>query len=67
MMDQTLTTKILEVRSLAKQFPAIVPNGLVAWIPGQGVRINYAAIIEILIRQLNGESEYRRPLSWNAE
>lgn len=28
-----------------------------AWIPGQGVRIDYPAIIEILIRQLDGESK----------
>jgi vacuole morphology and inheritance protein 14 len=26
-----------------------------AWIPGQGVKIDYAAIIEILIEQLDGE------------
>lgn len=26
---------------------------LLAWLPGQGVRIDYAAIIEILIRQLD--------------
>ena len=28
-----------------------------AWIPGQGVRIDYAAIIEILIEQLDGERQ----------
>ncbi|KAF8204638.1 vacuolar protein 14 C-terminal Fig4p binding-domain-containing protein [Pholiota molesta] len=41
-----------------------------AWIPGQGVRINYAAIIEILIRQLNGENEeiqQATALRWLAE
>ena len=26
-----------------------------AWIPGQGVKIDYAAIIEILVQQLDGE------------
>jgi hypothetical protein len=25
------------------------------WIPGQGVKIDYAAIIEILVQQLDGE------------
>lgn len=29
----------------------------VAWVPGQGVRIYYAAIIEILIQQLDGERQ----------
>jgi vacuole morphology and inheritance protein 14 len=29
-----------------------------AWIPGQGVRIDYAAIIEILIQQLYAESPF---------
>ncbi|KAF9480691.1 ARM repeat-containing protein [Pholiota conissans] len=41
-----------------------------AWIPGQGVRIDYAAIIEILIRQLNGENEeiqQATALRWLAE
>lgn len=27
------------------------------WIPGQGVRIDYAAVIEILIQQLDGERQ----------
>ena len=27
------------------------------WIPGQGVRIDYAAIIEILLQQLDGERQ----------
>lgn len=26
-----------------------------AWVPGQGVRIDYAAIVEILIQQLDGD------------
>ncbi|KAF8969322.1 vacuolar protein 14 C-terminal Fig4p binding-domain-containing protein [Flammula alnicola] len=41
-----------------------------AWIPGQGVRIDYAAIIEILIRQLLGENEeiqQATALRWLAE
>jgi len=28
-----------------------------AWIPGQGVKIDYASIVEILIQQLDGERE----------
>jgi hypothetical protein len=27
----------------------------VVWIPGQGVKVNYAAIVEILIQQLDGQ------------
>lgn len=30
---------------------------LLVWVPGQGVRIDYAAIIEILIQQLDGERQ----------
>lgn len=26
-----------------------------AWVPGQGVRIDYGSVIEILIQQLDGE------------
>ncbi|KAF8915375.1 vacuolar protein 14 C-terminal Fig4p binding-domain-containing protein [Mucidula mucida] len=40
------------------------------WIPGQGVRIDYAAIIEILIQQLDGdhdEIQQSTALRWLAE
>lgn len=29
-----------------------------AWIPGQGVKIDYAAIVEILIQQLDDQRAY---------
>ncbi|KAF8622054.1 hypothetical protein AX15_007205 [Amanita polypyramis BW_CC] len=41
-----------------------------AWVPGQGVRIDYPAIIEILIRQLDGEHDeiqQSTALRWLAE
>ncbi|KAK2466024.1 hypothetical protein APHAL10511_001666 [Amanita phalloides] len=41
-----------------------------AWVPGQGVRIDYAAIIEILIQQLDGEHDeiqQSTALRWLAE
>ncbi|KAI0057608.1 ARM repeat-containing protein [Artomyces pyxidatus] len=41
-----------------------------AWVPGQGVRIDYAAIIEILIRQLDSqhdEIQQSTALLWLAE
>lgn len=41
-----------------------------AWVPGQGVRIDYAAIIEILIQQLDGqhdEIQQSTALHWLAE
>ncbi|KAF9528014.1 vacuolar protein 14 C-terminal Fig4p binding-domain-containing protein [Crepidotus variabilis] len=41
-----------------------------AWIPGQGVNIDYAAIIEILIQQLDGEHDeiqQSTALRWLAE
>ncbi|KAI6166239.1 vacuolar protein 14 C-terminal Fig4p binding-domain-containing protein [Pisolithus thermaeus] len=41
-----------------------------AWVPGQGVRIDYAAIIEILIQQLDGqhdEIQESTSLHWLAE
>ncbi|KAG6373813.1 vacuolar protein 14 C-terminal Fig4p binding-domain-containing protein [Boletus reticuloceps] len=41
-----------------------------AWVPGQGVRIDYAAIIEILIQQLDGqhdEIQQSTALRWLAE
>ncbi|CAK5275334.1 unnamed protein product [Mycena citricolor] len=41
-----------------------------AWIPGQGVRIDYDAIIEILIQQLDGEHDeiqQSTALRWLAE
>ncbi|KAK1233431.1 hypothetical protein PQX77_003409 [Marasmius sp. AFHP31] len=41
-----------------------------AWVPGQGVRIDYAAIIEILIQQLDGEHaeiQQSTALRWLAE
>ena len=28
-----------------------------AWLPGQGVKIDYASVVEILIQQLDGERE----------
>ncbi len=31
---------------------------LAVWVPGQGVRIDYSAIIEILIQQLDGERKF---------
>ncbi|ESK95145.1 heat repeat containing protein [Moniliophthora roreri MCA 2997] len=41
-----------------------------AWVPGQGVKIDYAAIIEILIQQLDGEHaeiQQSTALRWLAE
>ncbi|KAI5993628.1 vacuolar protein 14 C-terminal Fig4p binding-domain-containing protein [Pisolithus albus] len=41
-----------------------------AWVPGQGVQIDYAAIIEILIQQLDGqhdEIQQSTALHWLAE
>ncbi|KAF4619657.1 hypothetical protein D9613_005002 [Agrocybe pediades] len=41
-----------------------------AWMPGQGVRVDYAAIIEILIQQLDGEHDeiqQSTALRWLAE
>ncbi|THV08261.1 ARM repeat-containing protein [Dendrothele bispora CBS 962.96] len=41
-----------------------------AWIPGQGVKIDYAAIVEILIQQLDGEHDeiqQSTALRWLAE
>ncbi|KIJ13274.1 hypothetical protein PAXINDRAFT_177021 [Paxillus involutus ATCC 200175] len=41
-----------------------------AWVPGQGVRIDYSAIIEILIQQLDGqhdEIQQSTALRWLAE
>ncbi|KAJ7284062.1 vacuolar protein 14 C-terminal Fig4p binding-domain-containing protein [Mycena rebaudengoi] len=41
-----------------------------AWVPGQGVKIDYAAIIEILIQQLDGEHDeiqQSTALRWLAE
>ncbi|KAF8238983.1 ARM repeat-containing protein [Tricholoma matsutake] len=45
-------------------------RGTGVWIPGQGVKIDYAAIIEILIEQLDGEHEeiqQSTALRWLAE
>lgn len=33
------------------------PSGLLAWIPGQGVKVDHAAIVEILIDQLQPSRE----------
>ncbi|GLB34076.1 putative vacuolar protein 14 C-terminal Fig4p binding [Lyophyllum shimeji] len=41
-----------------------------AWIPGQGVKVDYAAIVEILIQQLTGEHDeiqQSTALRWLAE
>ena len=36
---------------------SVATNVQIAWVPGQGVRIYYAAIIEILIQQLDTERQ----------
>lgn len=35
----------------------ISPNVYADWEPGQGVKINYAAIVEILVKQLDTQPE----------
>lgn len=47
------TTELLEVSFLS--FSVYLRSPVVAWVPGQGVRIDYAAIVEILIQQLDGQ------------
>lgn len=47
------TTEVPEVGSLLLW--TYLYSRVVAWVPGQGVRIDYAAIIEILIQQLDGQ------------
>ena len=47
-------------RYLGGMFPAMRSSGCSScadWVPGQGVRIDYAAIIEILIQQLDPQRE----------
>lgn len=41
---------VMHLKSQALTFP-------LAWVPGQGVQIDYAAIIDILIVQLDSESK----------
>lgn len=36
----------------------LVVNMFLAWVPGQGVKIDYAAVIEILIQQLDSERQW---------
>ena len=38
-------------------YSSVATNVQIAWVPGQGVRIYYAAIIEILIQQLDTERQ----------
>ena len=38
-------------------YSSVMTNVQTAWVPGQGVRIYYAAIIEILIQQLDSERQ----------
>ena len=37
-----------------------------AWVPGQGVRIDYSAIVDILLSQLDGERTCRFSVHWQA-
>jgi hypothetical protein len=46
-------SEALAVRS--RMVPAHLADIVTVWIPGQGVKIDYAAIIEILIEQLDSE------------
>ncbi|KAF5363894.1 hypothetical protein D9756_000214 [Leucocoprinus leucothites] len=55
---------------LTQDVPDQDDRGNGVWIPGQGVRIDFAAIIEILIQQLEGEHDeiqQSTALRWMAE
>lgn len=61
-----ITIGILEVRIICRIQGAQYSDALVrcqAWLPGQGVKVDHAAIVEILLKQLDDERAlYSSPL-----
>lgn len=56
MIIRTWMIEISEVRSFLNwEGEKPISSILSAWMPGQGVKVDYAAIIEILIQQLDNE------------
>jgi len=52
--------EVVDERDTGGQYPHLLckltlPTSFAVWIPGQGVKVDYSAIVETLIQQLDGQ------------